>query len=406
MKYSKEQELQMLFEQAVEFHHKNELDQACKIYTTLLDEVPESPIVLFNLGLVLYQQGYFEESEQCYRYALEIVPGENDILYNLALCLKRQERYEEVIDIYNHILENNPKDIDSLYNLGCCLKDMHRDHAAMEIFGEVLTISEDYQSAASNLAYLYHKHGETEKAQKVYQHLLDINPDHLAARHMLNSLLGITTESMPKEYVANVFDDFSDCFEERLLNDLGYRVPQLLKNFYDRQFPNSGPHHCLDLGCGTGLTGQIFKDECKSLTGVDISPKMLDIASKKDIYSKLDVADIYDFINNSSQRFSLIVAADVFPYFGKLDTIFSNMADISTPGCILCFSVEQAHSEPYILRKTGRFAHSKTYIQEKCQDTGWDIVELTCTPLRKEKDKWIEGFLVLTQNKRHKQSTQ
>lgn len=43
----------------------------------------------------------------------------------------------------------------------------------------------------------------------------------------------------------------------------------------------------LDLGCGTGLIGSWFKDYARKLVGVDVSPTMLDMATKKGCYHEL-----------------------------------------------------------------------------------------------------------------------
>lgn len=43
----------------------------------------------------------------------------------------------------------------------------------------------------------------------------------------------------------------------------------------------------LDLGCGTGLVGSWFKDYGKRIVGLDISPVMLDMATKKGCYHEL-----------------------------------------------------------------------------------------------------------------------
>lgn len=43
----------------------------------------------------------------------------------------------------------------------------------------------------------------------------------------------------------------------------------------------------LDLGCGTGLVGSWFKDYGRKIVGVDVSPVMLDMATKKGCYHEL-----------------------------------------------------------------------------------------------------------------------
>lgn len=49
----------------------------------------------------------------------------------------------------------------------------------------------------------------------------------------------------------------------------------------------NGTLDILDLGCGTGLIGSWFKDYARKIVGVDVSPTMLDMATKKGCYHEL-----------------------------------------------------------------------------------------------------------------------
>lgn len=53
---------------------------------------------------------------------------------------------------------------------------------------------------------------------------------------------------------------------------------------------------CLDLGCGTGLSGQAASTICGRLVGVDLSPAMVCRAREKRIYRRLLVGDVTDTI--------------------------------------------------------------------------------------------------------------
>lgn len=43
----------------------------------------------------------------------------------------------------------------------------------------------------------------------------------------------------------------------------------------------------LDAGCGTGLCADVLRPYAKSLVGVDLSPQMLALAAKQQIYDQL-----------------------------------------------------------------------------------------------------------------------
>ena len=71
----------------------------------------------------------------------------------------------------------------------------------------------------------------------------------------------------------------------------------------------------LDLGCGTGLAGAAFRPHVDWLAGVDLSPKMIEVARAKGLYDKLAVADIGQYLaEQDDAAFHLVIAADVFAY--------------------------------------------------------------------------------------------
>ncbi len=50
--------------------------------------------------------------------------------------------------------------------------------------------------------------------------------------------------------------------------------------------------HILDIGCGSGLSGEVLSEAGYSWTGVDIAPAMLGVAVKREVEGDLLCADI------------------------------------------------------------------------------------------------------------------
>jgi tetratricopeptide (TPR) repeat protein len=63
-----------------------------------------------------------------------------------------------------------------------------------------------------------------------------------------------------------------------------------------------------------------------ALTGVDLSPRMLEKAGALGAYDGLQQADVTEFLRASREQFDLVVAADVFIYAGVLDDLFALLA--------------------------------------------------------------------------------
>lgn len=395
-----EAEFQQLFEKACTLHQEGDFEKAEKIYSFILELVPDAILILYNYGLLLLEQGIWDRAARMYHKAAKLAPGNPDVLYNHALCLKQSGNFDETIKTYKRILEISPGDIDSLYNLGCCYKDQGDHQNAISTYHEVLQRQPDHPPTLNNIAYLYHKTGNLEEAKKHYSHLLAQHPDHNSAKYMLASLEGQELESAPGEYVKEVFDTYSDHYEQSLINELHYDVPNKMHYHFTSLYPEKPTFmKGLDLGCGTGLAASVFKRYCTSLTGVDISSKMLKIAAEKDYYDDLYDMDITEFLKQSNSTFDFIIAADVFTYLGALEATFAALQSSSANNAILCFSVETAESKGVQLRETGRFAHSTTYIQTLAKAKGWSLKAHFQENLRKERGQWIEGTIFFFQKK-------
>jgi 18S rRNA (guanine1575-N7)-methyltransferase len=56
--------------------------------------------------------------------------------------------------------------------------------------------------------------------------------------------------------------------------------------------PANQPAHILDIGCGSGLSGEVLSEAGFSWTGIDIAPAMLGVAVKREVEGDLLCADI------------------------------------------------------------------------------------------------------------------
>lgn len=98
-----------------------------------------------------------------------------------------------------------------------------------------------------------------------------LKPDHVEARFLLDAITGANPEPPPEQYVTNMFNVYAWRFEKHLIDDLGYRIPDLLVDAITSSY---GEHHrfsrVIDLGCGTGLVGSLIRPFAELLVGVDL----------------------------------------------------------------------------------------------------------------------------------------
>src|SRR6202034_2086438 len=100
---------------------------------------------------------------------------------------------------------------------------------------------------------------------------------------------------------------------------LGYCIPGLIRRqvIEFAALANTGP--VLDLGCGTGLIALALSDlPLGPFTGIDVSPRMLEHARAKGLYSSLREARLPAALRDDTTLWRLILAGDVLCYFGAL----------------------------------------------------------------------------------------
>ena len=59
------------------------------------------------------------------------------------------------------------------------------------------------------------------------------------------------------------------------------------------------------------------------------------------------------------------------------------------------FSTEHFDSADFLLEQSGRYWHSKIYIESLCETLGYTLRHFETQPLRKEKNQYIRGGLYI-----------
>ncbi|MEA2060919.1 MAG: methyltransferase domain-containing protein [Thermodesulfobacteriota bacterium] len=196
------------------------------------------------------------------------------------------------------------------------------------------------------------------------------------------------------EHVRSIFDQCAENFETILVKGLEYKTPKLLFHLVRPYLTEK--MSILDLGCGTGLGAQLYRPFAESLTGVDVSAKMLKKASEKKLYDRLDVFDILqEWVFPT--KFNLIYSSDVFVYFGNLDKIIKSASSALFKGGKIAFSVEKLKNNTtnYQLYPSGRFAHSEAYIQECLNRHELRTIEINKTDIRNQSGNPVKGLLIV-----------
>jgi len=202
----------------------------------------------------------------------------------------------------------------------------------------------------------------------------ELSPQSGVVAHLLDSLSGHTSSRAPDTYVSWLFNTYADGFDLHLAR-LGYQGPAMLHRLAVRAgWSADGSHSILDLGCGTGLSGQPFLPYAARLDGVDLSAGMLEQAQRRGIYADLHHGEVHALLRSlpAGSR-DMVIAGDTLIYVGDLSELFRLVAEHLKPGGSFLFTVETGEHS-FTLAPTGRYQHSDDYLQT-CADGLFDFAD-------------------------------
>jgi predicted TPR repeat methyltransferase len=281
----------------------------------------------------------------------------------------------EAVQAMQELVQRMPNDLQAHEQLGALLKRLGRPVEADAVMKQAASIeAKKYASAPQDLE---------------------------GVANFIESSTGAVKapETAPAVFVTSLFDNYAEQFDEALRNRLSYKAPELLLAACQQALTLTPKGlDILDLGCGTGLAGEIFYPFAARLDGVDLSTNMLELARGKAVYDELHAGDVVEYLNNMTRRYPLILAADVFVYIGDLAPVFAAAKKGLTAGGHFAFTVEVSTEQDYFLQIVRRYAHSKQYIERVASEHQFTVKCFEETSTRNESLLPVPSYLVILES--------
>lgn len=308
----------------------------------------------------------------------------------LSRALDAVDRLDEALLLAGETAALHPAIAEAALAYGAVLLSAEKLPDAIAELQRALRLDPQNEEARFLLGSAWLEAGEPDQALAAFQQLPSDDSD--VAFMVAEAEAMAARPRSDAGYVRHLFDQFSADYDERMLGHLAYQAPQALRELAGLVMPGLTGLTVLDLGCGTGLSGAAFKDRAAHLTGIDLSPAMIEKAAVRGVYDSLLIGDIESGLGDG--LYDLVLAADTLVYLGDLESCFAAVAIALKPEGYFLFTTERKEGEGFELGPKRRWRHSEDYLRVAAARHGFDIAGLlSCTP-RHEAHQPVPGFAV------------
>lgn len=370
-------------------------EHALASFQAALALAPGRPSILANLGITHVRLGQWATALDTLAPATQADPSNRDAWLAQAHAHEALQQWAPALHALQQALPLGSPTAALWLELARCELRLERPLEALRAYEEALAIDATLVEAWSQRGSLLRDAGQLAEAGRSFQQALKHGGDDELNRFYLASVTDQPVpERPPLAYVETLFDEYADNFQSHLVEGLNYQAHRTLL----APLVESGVRfsRVLDLGCGTGLCGQLIRSQADAVEGVDVSGAMVTQAQASGAYQRVEHGELLAFLRESTEPADLVVAADVFIYVGALDAVFAAVRDRLQPGGCFAFSVELANDGSELkLLPSLRYAHSPAYIERLAVQNGFRLRQRWQAPLREDQRQPVMGLYAL-----------
>ena len=373
----------------------------------------------FNLGNACAALSLHQDAREAFEQALKLRPTDAQALTNLGNAHSSLGDLSAALAAYERAVDADASPI-ALVNCGNALCDQGRNNEGVMMLLEAVDAGAvpDLELCL-NIGVAARRAGMTEISMEYLQEVLSLDASNVLARRLLRTLdeaasheTGTVEEDAA--YARMLFDADVDEYEVAMRKDLKYQAPnRLLRLVLDASSDKEPKARAIDLGCGSGLMGDLLRAHCSHLIGVDIAPAMVSAARTRRLPSEegREGGLVYDEVkecevgqalrDEAAGGVDLVIAADVLCYISDLQPLMAAASHALAPQGLLAFSCEalmDAETRPgvdFCLRDTGRYAHGEEYVRRTAEAVGLELRSVDQGDLRMNNGQWISGLFWL-----------
>ena len=146
-------------------------DNAKKIYSAILEKMPQHQMAHHRMGVLFAMEGNFAKADQHFNLAMQSGTPSAELMGDFGYCLFLQERFQEAEQSLRQTIQRFPAHKAAHNSLGMLLAQNGRYDEALAEFRQVVGEAE----AHANLAYIMSQTGHLEQASKHYHQALELD---------------------------------------------------------------------------------------------------------------------------------------------------------------------------------------------------------------------------------------
>lgn len=169
-----------------------------EIYSEL-EQAPDNPDLLNDLGVGYYLIGEYDQSIRKLEEAVKIKPDSVSFLFNLGNSYAENDNFSEAILQFLKALELNPEHLPSLNNLANCYDNTRNTENAFELFSYITKIAHEDPFAHFNLGNFLLRNNRHIEAVKRYEKVFELDSGFTDAFYNIAWILseaGATSEAL------------------------------------------------------------------------------------------------------------------------------------------------------------------------------------------------------------------
>src|SRR3989449_2118750 len=212
-------------ERGVVLHQAGRTDDALASYRQAAEVDPKYALAWNNLGVLVAHAGDTEEAIEALRTALQLRAGFSAARLNLALLLYQLRRFQLSLEAYRQVLSTEPRSAAAWNGIGLVLVELKRFADARNAFVRAVETDPEHAGAHYNLSFTLSNLGDFDGALRATKRALELDPYYVTQKFHLTidlqyekATIGIAPEISADVTAETLGEDFN--FDQRLLDNI------------------------------------------------------------------------------------------------------------------------------------------------------------------------------------------